>query len=84
METIKEGVWPPNLVYTGTCRSCGTKVKFHYKEANRNAQVGLDYLWVDCPLCKRCILECVSDGKPENQTPKKSIFTRFMEWIQNA
>ena len=52
MEIIKRGTPPGEKLYTGTCRSCTTEVRFKRDEAEVHSdQRDGETVFVACPIC---------------------------------
>lgn len=54
MEIIKRGKKPSDRTYAGTCKDCGTRVKFKRSEAKYHPSFrsgDADCLSVKCPEC---------------------------------
>jgi DNA-directed RNA polymerase subunit RPC12/RpoP len=63
MEIISMGKDPQKVKYVGTCRTCGTRVKFERREAEYHSdQRDGDYLSVKCPECQSEIYASVKTG----------------------
>ena len=56
MEILSRGNDPAKRQYTGTCTTCGTRVRFLKQEAKYHSdQRDGDYLSVKCPECPASI-----------------------------
>jgi|AGTN01.3.fsa_nt_gi hypothetical protein len=61
MEIIRRGTPPQDRTHEGTCKTCGTVVRFkEYEAVQHSDRRGGTSLTVTCPVCKGLVSVCLS------------------------
>jgi hypothetical protein len=63
VEIIRRGTPPSERVYTGSCYSCRTEVRFKQHEARSSQDQREPGYYVECPVCRVSIFGKLEGGR---------------------